>query len=122
MGRKTWESIPSKFKPLPQRLNCVLSRNSSLVLPENVFKARGLTEVLQRLGNDYEDILENVFIIGGAQVYQEALQHTACQKIYLTQIEKDFLCDTFFPADLKNLPFNKRIILHYSRGDSFIFP
>ena len=41
--------------------------------------------------------VENVFVIGGAQLYQEALNHPLCQKLHVTHLKGDFNCDTFFP-------------------------
>lgn len=82
MGRKTFESIG---KPLPNRLNFVISSQLSLdgviVLhhPDEVFKLD----------------IEDAFIIGGAKLYQYFLPH--CQKLYITHIEKTFSGDTYFP-------------------------
>lgn len=99
MGRKTWESIPVKFQPLPNRVNFVLSRN-----PE--FEAKGAI-VVASLKNAMITIKENVqiekiFVIGGSQLYTEALLSAFCTEIYLTQIFKEYQCDVFLPPiDLK---------------------
>lgn len=99
MGRKTWESIPFKFRPLPGRLNIVLSRQSALDLPGDVIRMTSLQDALNFLAKK-QDAVGEVFVIGGAQIFKEAVNHPACQKIYLTQIEKEFSCDTFFPEVL----------------------
>lgn len=99
MGRKTWESLPAKFRPLPTRLNVVISRQSDLSLPDGVIKTKNFLEALDILKGMGKKI-GGVFVIGGAQVFAEALQHPDCQRIYLTKIEKQFACDTFFPEDL----------------------
>jgi len=94
MGRKTWDSIPVKYRPLSQRINLVLSR-SHQDLPGNVFQSGSMDEaltLLEKIPN-----LENIFIIGGASIYEQAIHHPACQKIYLTKIQQAFDCDTFFP-------------------------
>ena len=93
MGRNTWESLPKKFRPLPQRLNVVLSRQS-LNLPGAVLSANSLTAALEL---PEVKLAEEVFIIGGAHVYAQAIVHPDCHKIYLTEIEGDFGCDAFFP-------------------------
>jgi dihydrofolate reductase/thymidylate synthase len=96
MGRKTWDSIPKKFRPLPNRLNIVISRQSpeSLVLPEQVIHAASLDEALSKA--DSENI-ETVFVIGGGEIFAAAMRHPACRLLYLTDIQADFDCDTFLP-------------------------
>ena len=82
MGRKTWESIPQKFRPLADRLNIVLSRtlapsgkeNNSAAssIPEGVYVFASLNEALELLAEDeYKESIETVFVIGGAQVSRE---------------------------------------------------
>lgn len=95
MGRNTWESIPQKSKPLSSRVNLVLSRNTDLELPSNVILASSFDEALLELST-LKDI-ENIFVIGGARVYEQAILHPSCEKIYLTKIDANFDCDTFFP-------------------------
>ncbi len=95
MGRKTWESLPEKHRPLKNRLNVMLSRNSDIKLPDNVILANSLDEALQKIGNLKN--VEHVFVIGGATLYAEAIDHPDCQTIYLTRIEQAFDCDAFFP-------------------------
>ena len=100
MGRKTWESIPKKFQPLPKRVNIVITKNSNYALPEGVEKAATLEESLVIVERHRP---EAVFVIGGAQIFAEAIKHPDCQKIYLTEIDAEFDCDTFFPKFDKNI-------------------
>jgi dihydrofolate reductase len=93
MGRKTWESIAEKRKPLPGRLNIVLSRRSDLQLPETVLRACSLDEAMQLTGQDSS--LFSLFVIGGAAVYDEAVRHPACRRLFVTEIDGVFACDTF---------------------------
>ncbi len=93
MGRKTWDSLPEKFRPLPGRFNIVLTRDVQFKLPDGVLKFSAIDEALVNIPSD----IENIFIIGGAQVYQEAINHPMCQKLYLTHVKGDFNCDAFFP-------------------------
>lgn len=97
MGRRTWESLPEKFKPLPQRLNCVLTRQSALVLPTGVMRFSSLTEALHELDSQLGKEVEQVFVIGGGDVYRQCLELNICEKIYLTRVMNSFACDTFFP-------------------------
>jgi len=88
MGRKTFESIGSK--PLPKRKNIVISSNQNLA-NDNVIVVDSLISALEQCTDDSE-----VFIIGGGQIYQEAIK--IADKLYLTQIEVVVdEGDTYFP-------------------------
>jgi dihydrofolate reductase len=95
MGRKTWESLP--FKPLKNRKNVVLSFQSKLELPDNVLHLSSLDELLnaEKHTGFYEN-LDNIFIIGGASIYEQAISHLAIDKAYITKVDGDFGCDTVF--------------------------
>uniref|UniRef100_A0A1B6GE52 dihydrofolate reductase n=1 Tax=Cuerna arida TaxID=1464854 RepID=A0A1B6GE52_9HEMI len=98
MGRKTWESIPEKFRPLKGRTNIVLSRSTDTKYPPGVVKCSSFQEALEILGKPpLIENIENVWIIGGSSVYEEAMRHEKCHRIYITWIKKEFNCDTFFP-------------------------
>jgi len=89
MGRKTWDSIPEKFRPLVQRRNLVLSRQPGLTLPgAEVFKS--LDAALTACSPD-----ERVFVMGGAQIYALALPRA--DALELTEIDASFDADAFFP-------------------------
>jgi dihydrofolate reductase len=95
MGSVTWESLPGKSRPLKNRLNIVLNPNTEYTVPEGVLRASSFEEA-QEFVNKRTDI-ENTFIIGGGSVYAYAISKSECDKIYLTRIDHDFECDTFFP-------------------------
>ena len=99
MGRKTWDSIPPKFRPLPDRMNVVLTRQEKLSLPENVIQASSLSDACEKL--DKIDGVETLFVIGGSQIYQQALSEDVLTKIFYTEVsnipnEQQF--DAFFPC------------------------
>lgn len=94
MGRKTWESIPAKFRPLKDRLNVVITRQPDLPLPDGVLRAGSLDAALALA--DRQDI-ENVFLIGGGAAYAEGLCHRLLHRVYWTEVRADFACDVFFP-------------------------
>ncbi|KAJ3183618.1 dihydrofolate reductase [Gaertneriomyces sp. JEL0708] len=104
MGRKTWLSIPAKFRPLKERINIVLSRDSAFradVVSSNlnetqVFAFPTLDDALLSLENIAH---ANVFVIGGAQLYGTALRHPACGRVFQTCIKSDapIACDVYFP-------------------------
>lgn len=73
MGRKTWESIPLQYRPLPGRLNVVLTRSGSfdVAATENVVMCRSLSLALQMLAaSPYCLSIEKVFVIGGGELYR----------------------------------------------------
>jgi len=77
MGRVTWESIPAKFRPLPGRLNVILTRSGIITPtpPEGVLVCESLSAALALLASPpYEEQVETVFVIGGGQVYRFALK------------------------------------------------
>ena len=108
MGRKTWQSIPEKFRPLKNRSNIVLTRDKSAGTP--LGSDSGLPEKKQILFGDSLDAAVDLavnelhakkcFVIGGASVYSQAIEHPACHWLYLTEIEASFDCDVFFPPFL----------------------
>lgn len=98
MGRKTWESIPLKFRPLPGRLNVVLTRSGETANSENVLICGSMPLALKLLGESpYSLSIEKVFVIGGGQILRDTLNAQGCDAIHLTEIEADIECDTFIP-------------------------
>ncbi len=95
MGRKTWDSLPAQFRPLPGRVNIVITRNPDIKFPQGVLRADGLQQALE-LGAP-SGAIESVYVIGGAQIFEQAIALKECLKIYMTQILHSFDCDTFFP-------------------------
>ncbi|MDP1901582.1 MAG: dihydrofolate reductase [Rubrivivax sp.] len=90
MGRKTWDSLPPRFRPLPGRRNIVLSRDRALQA-EGAQCAASLDEALALAGD-----APRVFVIGGAQLYALALPRA--RTLMLTEIDADLEGDSFFPA------------------------
>ena len=89
MGRKTWESLP--LKPLPNRLNIVISSQGNTILNKSTIRM-DLDTVKEYLNSDNIDC----FIIGGGVIYKELLSF--CDRIYVTKIYKTHSSiDTYFP-------------------------
>ncbi len=88
MGRKTWDSIG---KPLPGRTNVVITRNSELTL-ENVLIFHSLDEII---GYAKKTKQEEIFIIGGEQIYR--LAFPLADKLYITRVYGSFKGDAYFP-------------------------
>ena len=98
MGRKNWDSIPLKYRPLPGRPNVVVTRKKDLRIDE--------AEVVSSIEDGIELARENgeeeVFVIGGGQIYSLALEKGLIDKMYITYVDANFDADTFFPeVDLK---------------------
>ena len=93
MGRKTFESIG---RPLPNRKNIVLSKNGD----KESFEQKGI-ELYQNLENliaDYKNSEEEIFIIGGEQMYREFMQKGLVRRLYISYIEfSDSEVDAYFP-------------------------
>jgi dihydrofolate reductase len=95
MGRKTWDSLPTAFRPLPGRRNVVVTRNAA-------WRAAGAEAVLtfdQALRHTHSDA--QVFVLGGGELYTLALPHA--HALVLTEVDADLDGDVHFP--------------HFSRAD-----
>lgn len=115
MGRKTWESLPEKYRPLRDRLNCVLTRDESLVFPEGVLTAQSFEDVFQQLESfGQKEQIESVFVIGGEQIFKKAIVSVQCQNIYVTHVLGSFNCDTFFPTFEENFILEKKMSTEYT--------
>ncbi|ESK86643.1 dihydrofolate reductase [Moniliophthora roreri MCA 2997] len=108
MGRNTWESIPSKFRPLVKRVNIVISRKEDYLLASQetapTYLSSSFEDALKRL-QDNTDSIHKAFIIGGATIYSAALELPKSSSagfvnhVLLTRIlSPDFeQCDVFMP-------------------------
>jgi dihydrofolate reductase len=88
MGRKTYASIPDKFRPLPGRRNMVLSRDAR-------YRAAG-AEVYSSLPAALDACGRDCFVIGGGATYAEALP--CAERVYATEVAEDVEGDTYFPT------------------------
>lgn len=102
MGRTTWESLPEKYRPLPNRINIILS--SSIKLDVKDCYVKNSFEALFKFLNEpfLKETFESVFIIGGASIYKQAIQLPNCEKLYITHVLNAFSCDAYFPEYQNN--------------------
>jgi dihydrofolate reductase len=113
MGRKTWMSIPPKFRPLKNRLNVVLSRqappaSSTSTLQDGALWVPSLENALELLQSlhaesitpEHLPSIARAYIIGGAEVYREAIESGAADSVLLTRVQGEWDCDAFFPINL----------------------
>lgn len=89
MGRKTYESLPDSFTPLPDRENIVLTRSDFQPEEESVKVANSLEDAWEKSSN------EKIFIIGGAGIYRQTIDKV--DEMVLTEIHENYDGDTFFP-------------------------
>jgi dihydrofolate reductase len=113
MGRKSWESLPARFRPLPNRVNCVVTRNSD-------FQAEGahlFASLHAAIEKAREKGAKKVFIIGGAQIYAECLKSNLIDEMYLTHVAGAFSeADVFFP-EVDPLQWNTTLIAAFEADD-----
>jgi len=103
MGRKTYESLPEKFRPLPNRTNIVISRRLNESNETNksnlIYWVNSMEAAFAKASSSQGEI----FIIGGASIYEQGIKYA--DKLYLTLVEKEFPdADTFFPEYTKQFP------------------
>lgn len=89
MGRRTWDSLPERFRPLPGRRNVVVTRQTNWSA-DGADRAGSLEDALDLL-----DVTPQVYVIGGAELYAAALP--LADELLLTEIDADVEGDTFFP-------------------------
>jgi len=97
MGGKTWDSIPPSRRPLKDRFNIVITRHPELRNASST--ADSIETAIKAVGATIMD--RKAFVIGGAQLYGEALARCETKRILFTRILSDFECDTFFPVELR---------------------
>ncbi len=94
MGRKTFESILASLgKPLPGRLNIVISRNNAQY--SGALTVKDIDEAIEQATKSDSD---EICIVGGGQIYTQALEHNLVDRIYLTRVHQSPEGDAFFPA------------------------
>jgi dihydrofolate reductase len=89
MGRKTWESIPAKFRPLPNRKNIVITAQMDFSVPNDVEVYHTISEALEAHKN------EQIFIIGGGNIYIQTIN--LADTLYITHVHQTVDGDVFFP-------------------------
>jgi dihydrofolate reductase/thymidylate synthase len=105
MGRKTWQSIPTKFKPLDGRINVILTENnadevrSEVAMCKQTFVQPSLLAALRFLQSapEVSEQVGAIFVIGGSALYRASLASPLCHRVYRTRVLREFECDTFIP-------------------------
>lgn len=112
MGRRNWDSIPAKYRPLKDRINVVITRNKD-------FKSEGCL-----VFNSIEEAISfyklnpagDIFIIGGGQIYNHALEKNLVDEMIITEIDAEFEGDTCFPK-VDELNWTKTLLFSHAIDD-----
>jgi dihydrofolate reductase len=94
MGRKNWDSIPLKFRPLAGRINVVVTRNAAFKA-DGCFTVSSIAEAIEKFGKQSG---KDIFIIGGGQIYSQAIAQNLVEEMLITEVAETFDADTFFPS------------------------
>lgn len=114
MGRKNYESIPSKYRPLPGRINIVITHQEN-------YKAPGCTVVHsldEAIASCNGSVQTEVFVIGGGQIYQMALKRAAM--LYITEVKTAVDGDAFFP-DFDKSKYEEVSRVHHPADSKHLF-
>lgn len=117
MGRKTYDSLPTSSKPLPNRFNVIVSRTlgdldrNMTFIEENVLVIRDLEYYLTHVSKT-----TNVWIIGGAQIYEKAIPYV--EEVHHTEINTEIEGDAFF--NIHNYP-EFKIIQKTAHPDNYLY-
>ena len=113
MGKNTYLSIPSKYRPLKNRINCIITKDESL--------KNETTYIIDSINNIENFIkkhnFENIWIIGGSLLYNSIMKEkiTWIDEIHMSKIDKDYQCDVFF--DNTNIDKNFKLISTDNYGE-----
>ncbi len=115
MGRKTWESIG---RALPGRLTVVVTRDQSALFPDGVLKAASVPAALELCRERKNEWGDNVFIVGGGEIYRQTLTMADC--IYLTIVDAEPLGDVYYP-EINKTHFDELILGRHEGRPSCIW-
>ncbi|XP_013872027.1 dihydrofolate reductase [Austrofundulus limnaeus] len=97
-GHLSWNSRPENMLPLANSLHVVLSKTLTTVPDQAHFLCRDFESAVRLAAEPpLAGIMETIWVLGGTQVYEDALKHPWCDLLYLTDVMADFDCDVFFP-------------------------
>ncbi|MFK8037440.1 MAG: dihydrofolate reductase [Crocinitomicaceae bacterium] len=112
MGRKNWDSIPLKYRPLSNRINAVVTHNRKFSHDDcDVFHS-----VEAAINHYKENTDKEIFIIGGAQIYKYCLDHNLIDEMLVTFIHQNFDADAFFP-DFEPEKWQKEMLIDYKKDE-----
>ena len=115
-GRKNYESIPERFRPLKNRTNVVVTRQKDYDAPGAVVvnSYHSAIELARDAGQ------ETVYVIGGGQIYQEALNSGHVDEMLITHVDATFDADVFFP-EFDTSQWSEEVLAHFDKDEKHEF-
>lgn len=112
-GRKNYESIPEKFRPLPHRMNIVVTRNTAYEAPgaQVVHSLEAALQAASAAG------LEEVFIIGGGEIYRQSLEREDVKRVLLTHVNASPEGDTYFDLEVVRSGWKRKSLERFEAND-----
>lgn len=111
-GRKNYESIPSKYRPLKDRVNIVVTRQKDYQ-EKDIVVTNSIESAIKIAKENNE---QECFIIGGGQIYKSVLEHDLIDQMYITHVHETFDGDTFFP-EFNRYDWNEEVLLTHLKDD-----
>lgn len=121
MGRKTWESIPANFRPLKNRINVILTKDKKYSAPNNIIISDNFDDMFDIISKINDVKINKIFVIGGQQIFEQAIKLEECREIIVTHIESSFDCDTFFPSFLGEFELKEKSSMISNNDVDFYF-
>lgn len=112
MGRRNYDSIPDKYRPLAKRTNVIVTRRKDLAAP-NCLVVNSIEEGIEAARCQGDD---EVFVIGGGQIYKQALEDDLIDVMYLTHVNDSFDADVYFP-DFDKTKWKRKLIASYPKDE-----
>jgi len=112
MGRRNWDSIPLKYRPLSDRINVVITRNTAFSHPDCVVFNSVEAAIEHYTSHAATQDDRDLFIIGGGQIYTYCMAHDLLDEMYITFIDESFDGDTYFP-EIDAEKWDRELIMHH---------
>lgn len=112
MGRRNWDSIPLKYRPLSDRINVVITRSETFSHPDCVVFNSVEAAIDHYKNHPATAENQDLFIIGGGQIYAYCMENDLLDEMYVTYIDESFEGDTYFP-EINSDKWNKECIMKH---------
>lgn len=112
MGRRNWDSIPLKYRPLSDRINVVITRNTEFSHPDCVVFNTVESAIEHYTSHTPTSDEKDLYIIGGGQIYKYCMENDLLDEMLITYIDHSFEGDTYFP-EFDASKWNKERIMHH---------
>ena len=127
IGRKTWFSLPSISRPLPNRINIIVSntvdsKTELMAKPDSnlddIHICKSYEDAIELVNKELSNKIESIYVIGGSQLYHSAFDYKDFHRLYLTRVYADVICDTFLEPYNFLDSFNKIIEIDNNKDEN----